>query len=247
MASKRPKCIVIKDINVFWQWRDDNVLSPEMMQIQWYLWNLNTLSSENSNCFWQWRDGKALASKISMFFGNKEILSHYLQKWCKYIVNEEKNCFWQWRDGKALSSKRFENILTKWCNVIVIEEFKSDYSQRIQLFHCHRDLNRYLQNAKKKSLPNKIVSVFGHQNWSVLIYLSWFVFSPEDFNVCGIKWLKKISRNCKSIFSGYYRTKIDRNEYKSMKLWSICIIIKFQLKMIRRKSIGLFLFQFNAF
>ena len=133
MASKRPKCIVIKDINVFWQWRDGNVLSPEMMQIQWYLWNLNTLSSENSNCFWQWRDGKALASKISMFFGNKEILRHYLQKWCKYIVNEEKNCFWQWRDGKALSSKRFENILTKWWN-----DMSSKNSNQITLkeFNC---------------------------------------------------------------------------------------------------------------
>ena len=157
LAMKRFKCIGIQETKMhchqryqcFWQWRDGNVLSPEMMQIQWYLWNLNTLSSENSNCFWQWRDGKALASKISMFFGNKEILSHYLQKWCKYIVNEEKNCFWQWRDGKALASKRFKNILTKWCNVIVIEEFKSDYSQRIQLFHCSRDLNRYLQNAQK--------------------------------------------------------------------------------------------------
>ena len=132
----------------------------------------------------------------------------------------------QWREELFLAVKRWKSFvikeirkhshkMMKWH---VIKEFKSDYSQRIQLFHCHRDLNRYLQNAKKKSLPNKIVSVFGHQNWSVLIYLRWIGLSLKDFNVCDIKWLKKISRNCKTIFSGDYGTKIDRNEIKSIKI-----------------------------
>ena len=108
LASKRPKCIVIKDINVFWQWRYGNVLSPEMMQIQWYLWNLNTLSSENSNCFWQWRDGKALASKR---------FENILTKW--------------WND---MSSKNSNPITLKEFNCFIVAEISTDISIMLKKF-----------------------------------------------------------------------------------------------------------------
>ena len=77
--------------------------------------------------------------------------------------NEEMEKLWHQRDSKTFSQNDAMSLSSKNSNQITLKEFNCFIVTEIST-----DISKML----KKSLPNKIVSVFGHQNWSVLIYLS---------------------------------------------------------------------------